>query len=62
MTKHDDKHKQQTIQRIAREVFWLETLEERGCDELDFKEVSVHQVRRALQQAYDAGRDAGRHS
>lgn len=31
-------------------------------DDLDFHELSVWQIRRALEQAYEAGRDAGQNS
>ena len=56
MAKRQQKHKEQTIQRIARDILWLETLEERGRDHLDFHEIGVGQLRQALEQAYEAGR------
>ena len=56
MAKRHEKQKEQTIQRIVREVLWLQTLEQRGRDHLDFHEVSIWQIRRALEQAYEAGR------
>ena len=59
MPKRCDKHKEQTVQRIAREVLDLETLGERRMDDLDFHELSVWQIRQALEQASEAGRDAG---
>ncbi|HEX7010763.1 MAG TPA: hypothetical protein VF184_12340 [Phycisphaeraceae bacterium] len=62
MPKRPDKHKDQAVQRIAREVLDLETLDERRMDDPDFHELSVWQIRRALEQAYEAGRDAGQNS
>ena len=58
MAKRHAKQKEQAIQQIVCEVLWLETLEERGRDALDFHELSVGQIRRALEQAYEAGRNA----
>ena len=49
MTKHDH------IKTIAREHLGIETLEERGRDHLDFHDVSVVGVQRALDAAYRAG-------
>ncbi|MEX0655307.1 MAG: hypothetical protein WD534_04275 [Phycisphaeraceae bacterium] len=60
MPQRDEQHREQTVQRIAREVLDLETLEARGRDHLDFPEVGVWQIRQALEQAYEAGRAAGR--
>ncbi len=42
--------------RIAREELMIETLEPRNRDALDFHEVSVIAIRRALEAAYRAGR------
>ena len=42
--------------RIAREQLMIETLEVRNRDALDFQEVSVIAIRRALEAAYRAGR------
>ena len=44
--------------RIVREILNLETLETRNSDSLDFHDVSVWQLRQALQAAYEAGRQA----
>ncbi len=49
-----------TIDRIARDILDLETLEERGSDSLDFHDISVWQLKKALEAAYDAGRKATR--
>ena len=57
MPKPDDM--QQTLERIARETLNVATLETRGRDQLDFHDISVWQIRQALEQAYEAGRAAG---
>jgi len=43
---------------IAREHLNIETLEERKSDSLDFHDVGVVGIRRALEAAYEAGRTA----
>lgn len=43
------------LQEIARDVLGLETLETRNSDRLDFTELSVWQIRAALEAAYVAG-------
>ncbi|RMF84300.1 MAG: hypothetical protein D6744_03310 [Planctomycetota bacterium] len=40
---------------IAREIFDLETLETRNANHLDFHDLGVWQIRKALRMAYDAG-------
>lgn len=45
-----------TIENIAREILDLETLETRNMDGLDFHELSVWEIRKALEAAYNAGR------
>ncbi|MEX0652548.1 MAG: hypothetical protein WD534_11230 [Phycisphaeraceae bacterium] len=52
---------QQAIERIARETLNVATLDTRGRDQLDFHDLSVWQLRQALEQAYEAGRAAGCH-
>lgn len=47
------------IKKIAKEQLWLETLEVRNSDSLDFHELSVGQLKRAMEAAYEAGRRAG---
>ena len=47
-----------TIEKIAREVLDLETLETRKMDSLDFHDLAVWEIRNALEAAYNAGRDA----
>jgi len=46
--------------QIAREHLDIETLETRKMDSLDFHDVAVWQVEKALRAAYDAGRDSMR--
>ena len=45
---------------IAAEHFRLETLETRNSDGLDFHDVAVWAIRAALEEAFEAGRRAGR--
>ena len=47
------------ILEIAQRRFFLETLETRNSDRLDFHDVAVWAIRDALAEAYDAGRRAG---
>jgi hypothetical protein len=47
------------INHIARTTLDLETLETRNSDSLDFHEMSVWQIKQALEQAYRAGQLAG---
>jgi hypothetical protein len=46
------------LNRIAREVLSLETLESRKMDSLDFHEHAVWSIKDALERAYEAGREA----
>jgi hypothetical protein len=48
------------VESIARKVLLIETLETRHSDSLDFHEVAVWSVQRALQLAYEAGRAAAK--
>ena len=43
------------IDRIAREILGLETLARRNSDSLDFHDLSVWEIKRALEAAYIAG-------
>lgn len=47
-----------TIEKIAREILRLETLETRKSDSLDFHDMAVWTIRDALEAAYNAGKDA----
>ena len=49
------------IAEIADQRLGIETLEGRGVDRLDFHEVGVWGVRKALAAAYRAGYEAGVH-
>jgi len=44
--------------KIAKEILNLETLEPRNSDSLDFHDIGVWDIRKALEAAYDAGRAA----
>ena len=46
------------LEKIAREELGIETLEERRSDRLDFHEVGVVKLRKALERAYRLGREA----
>ena len=48
------------ILEIAQRRFFVETLETRNSDRLDFHDVSVWAIRDALAEAYEAGRRAAR--
>jgi hypothetical protein len=43
------------LQKIAKKTLGLETLETRNSDSLDFHDLSVWQIKEALQAAFDAG-------
>lgn len=47
------------LMEIAERHFFLETLETRNSDRLDFHDVAVWAIRSALEAAYEAGRRAG---
>jgi hypothetical protein len=49
-----------TLEQIARDVLFVETLQIRNQDRLDFHDVAVWQIREALERAYAEGLDAGR--
>ena len=51
---------EQVIQKIAADHLSIETLETRNSDSLDFHEVSVWNIKNALQAAFDAGRKTRR--
>ncbi len=46
------------LQKIAKEVLFLETLETRNADHLDFKDLAVWTIKEALEQAYKAGQQS----
>jgi len=47
------------ILEIATRHFFVETLETRNSDQLDFHDVAVWAMRTALEDAFEAGRIAG---
>lgn len=48
----------QLFQQIALDHLFVDTLETRNSDRLDFHEVSVWNIKTALQAAFDAGKQA----
>ncbi len=48
------------FQQIALDHLFIETLETRNSDRMDFHEVSVWGVKSALMAAYEAGRQAAK--
>lgn len=49
------KNTNELLESIAREHLDIETLAERKSDALDFHEISVWNLKKALQAAYEAG-------
>ncbi|MFN3953356.1 MAG: DUF6900 domain-containing protein [Pararhodobacter sp.] len=47
------------ILEIAQRRFFIETLETRNRDRLDFHDVAVWAIRDALEEVFEAGRRAG---
>ena len=60
MTKQAAKTLDQQMQQIALDHLFIETLETRNSDRMDFHEVSVWGVKSALMAAYEAGRQAAK--
>jgi hypothetical protein len=60
MTKQTAKDLDQQLQQIALDHLFIETLETRHSDRLDFHDVSVLAVKSALLAAYEAGRQAAK--
>ena len=60
MTKQAAKTVDQQMQQIALDHLFIETLETRNSDRMDFREVSVWGVKSALMAAYEAGRQAAK--
>lgn len=52
--------KTKTIDDIARRLLGIETLETRSSDALDFHDLAIWNIRKALEAAYDAGTQAAR--
>jgi len=55
-----DKKTEKKLEKIAKEELFIETLETRNSDGLDFYEVSVWGVKKALELAFELGRSEGR--
>jgi|LakMenEpi03Aug12_release.lakeMendotaPanAssembly.Ray.scaffolds.fasta_scaffold19238_11 hypothetical protein len=53
------KHPDEIVKDIAKEHLGLETLEAQGLDRLDFHDLSVWQIKKALQEAFYAGFKTG---
>ena len=60
MSKQADKALETLLQQIALDHLFIETLETRNSDRMDFHEVSVGGVKSALMAAYEAGRRAAK--
>ena len=60
MTKRIDKALENLLQQIALDHLFIDNLETRNSDRLDFHEVSVWGVKSALMAAYEAGRQAAK--
>ena len=60
MTKQAAQTLDQQMQQIALDHLFIETLETRNSDRMDFHEVSVWGVKSALMAAYEAGRQAAK--
>ncbi|MGA0586637.1 DUF6900 domain-containing protein [Dyella sp. KRB-257] len=60
MTKPADKAMENLLQKIALDHLFIESLETRNSDQLDFHDVSVWAVKSALMAAYEAGRQAAK--
>jgi len=60
MTKQTDKALENLLQKIALDHLFIDTLQTRNSDCLDFHEVSVWGVKSALIASYEAGRQAAK--
>ena len=60
MTKQAAKTLDQQMQQIALDHLFIETLETRNSDRMDFHEVSVWGVKSALIAAYEAGQQVAK--
>lgn len=55
-----NKNIEKKLEGIAKEELFIETLETRYSDRLDFHDVSVWGVKKALELAFELGRQEGR--
>ena len=60
MTEQTGKTLDTLLPKIALDHLFIDTLETRNSDRLDFHEVSVWGVKSALMAAYEAGRQAAK--
>ena len=58
--KHTQEYKDTALANIARDILNIETLETRRSDRLDFHDLAVWSIRRALEAAFEAGRQTSR--
>ena len=58
VTTMDNQARDQQLQTIATDHLFIETLEMRNSDRLDFHDVSVWAVKAALQAAFEAGQQS----
>nr|WP_260619456.1 hypothetical protein [Streptococcus suis] len=58
VTKRQQEKLNALLTEIAKEELLVETLEKRWSDNLDFYDVSVWVIKRALERAYEAGRQS----
>ena len=55
MTKRQQEKLDAIFTRIAQEELQVETLEQRWSDNLDFYDIPVWEIKKALERAYEAG-------
>jgi hypothetical protein len=55
-----DKKIEKKLEEIAKEELFIETLNTRNSDGLDFYDVSVWVVKKALELAFELGREEGK--
>jgi hypothetical protein len=52
------KRMDEAVAQIAKETLYIETMETRSSDELDFHDLAIWRIRAALEAAYKAGAEA----
>jgi hypothetical protein len=62
LTARGDKAVDQELAEIAQKYLDIDTLETQNSDSLDFHDLSVANLKEALEEAYLAGKRAGVHS
>ena len=58
MTKYQEEKLDAIFTRIAQEELQVETLEQRWSDNLDFYDIPVWGIKKALERAYEEGRNS----